>query len=68
MRRRRLLQLGRGSSAALTPMRRACASPSRALPLQLLRTGDIGGLLLGGAAARRARHALAGRQRREHQR
>ncbi|HNK20171.1 MAG TPA: hypothetical protein PLG92_17535, partial [Piscinibacter sp.] len=60
MRRRRVLQLGGGvcvSAALGTPMRRARAQAPRALPLQLLRTGDIGGLPwvelpLGGRATR----------------
>ena len=61
MRRRRVLR-----SAAVSVWRPlgadAASRAQAALPLQLLRTGDIGGPL-GGAAARRARHALAGRQR-----
>lgn len=60
MRRRRVLMLGGGvgvSAALGTPMPRARAQGPAALPLQLLRTGDIGGLPwvelpLGGRATR----------------
>ncbi len=47
MRRRRVLLLGGGvcvGAALATPMRRARAQAPAVLPLQLLRTGDIGGL------------------------
>lgn len=56
MRRRGLLMLGLGAALG-TPMPRARAQGPAVLPLQLLRTGDIGGLPwvelpLGGRATR----------------